>query len=81
MSNSPDALCSKEETPDLWFSERKAAVQLAKSICNRCDIRQQCLSDALEYEALGQTMMAGVLGGMTPQERGKLRRRTPQLTS
>jgi len=44
------------------------AVRVAKQICGRCEIRQQCLQFALQTK---QEYM--IYGGLTPQERQSLK--------
>ena len=57
--------------PDLFFpedwdvgSERRNVISLAKSYCEVCPIRSQCL----EY-AITAKEEFGIWGGLTPQER------------
>ena len=68
------AACLTEE-PELFFpigSSGPAIAQTAKakSVCERCEVRETCLEWALET---GQD--AGVWGGMAEDERRALRRR------
>lgn len=61
--------------PDLFFPISRSGpalrqVMRAKAICARCDIRRECL----RY-ALGAGSIQGVWGGMTEEERRRLRRR------
>ncbi|GAA2478357.1 MULTISPECIES: WhiB family transcriptional regulator [Actinomycetes] len=64
------------EDPDLFFpigSTGPAQVQAerAKTVCERCPVRQECLDWALDT---GQGI--GIWGGTTELERRRLRRRT-----
>ena len=34
--------------PDLWFAERPADLERAKTLCGDCPIRRQCLRAALD---------------------------------
>jgi WhiB family redox-sensing transcriptional regulator len=34
--------------PDLWFAEAPAELELAKSLCDSCPVRVQCLSGAVD---------------------------------
>ncbi|MFC7549462.1 WhiB family transcriptional regulator [Plantactinospora sp. GCM10030261] len=34
--------------PDLWFSDSPAELELAKSLCGDCPLRQECLTGAVE---------------------------------
>ena len=36
------------ENPDLWFAERPAELELAKSLCTECPMRDACLAGALD---------------------------------
>nr|WP_265446183.1 WhiB family transcriptional regulator [Flexivirga meconopsidis] len=36
--------------PELWFAERPADLEFAKSLCSDCPLREACLSGALERE-------------------------------
>jgi WhiB family redox-sensing transcriptional regulator len=61
------------ENPDLFFPIGQAApamaqVEDAKRVCRRCDVREPCLSWALEAG-----LDHGVLGGLTEVERRALR--------
>jgi WhiB family transcriptional regulator, redox-sensing transcriptional regulator len=64
-----DAACAGEPT-DLFFPEDESATELAKSICGRCKVRAQCVSYAIDIPSLD-----GVWGGLTRQERLRLRRK------
>lgn len=61
-----------------WFptgSKREISqnTRLAKAICAGCQIRERCLSEAMETErGDGQRGRHGIFGGMTPGERYKL---------
>lgn len=43
-----DQLPCRLHEPDLWFAEQPAELELAKSFCGDCPLRQACLSGALE---------------------------------
>lgn len=56
---------------DLFFSDHmRTVVRKAKLICSTCPVRQQCLDYALKGDELG------VWGGLTANERRKLKRVT-----
>jgi WhiB family redox-sensing transcriptional regulator len=64
-----------DEDPELFFpigNTGPAILQIeeAKQVCRRCDVREQCLSWALEA---GQDH--GVWGGLSEDERRALKRR------
>jgi len=68
------ALC-RDEDPELFFpigTTGPAALQVeeAKAVCQRCEVRVECLGWALET---GQD--AGVWGGLSEDERRALKRR------
>lgn len=63
------ALCSKSD-PDLWFSVGAMEHKVAKSICRRCPVRQECLTYAME-----EPVDHGIWGGFTERERRRYRRR------
>jgi WhiB family transcriptional regulator, redox-sensing transcriptional regulator len=67
----------RDSDPELFFpasdmsaSAGRARVEAAKKVCRRCPVRGTCLSWAFDN---GQE--AGVWGGMTEEERRRLRRR------
>lgn len=43
-----DDLPCRSTDPELFFAESPADVELAKSVCTACQIREACLSGALE---------------------------------
>ncbi len=43
-----DDLPCRSTDPELFFAESPADVELAKSVCTECPIREACLSGALE---------------------------------
>lgn len=61
--------------PDTLFVQG-AAQNRAKAICMGCDVRTECLADALDHN-----VEFGVWGGMTERERRALLRRRPQVVS
>ena len=61
--------------PDLLFVQG-AAQNRAKAICLGCQVRTECLADALDNR-----VEFGVWGGMTERERRALLRRRPSVTS
>ena len=72
------ALC-RDEDPELFFpigttGPATEQVEVAKTVCLRCDVRVQCLEWALET---GQD--AGVWGGMSEEERRAVKRRTVRV--
>ncbi len=43
-----DGLPCRENEGDLWFGETPGEVELAKSLCRECPVRELCLAGALE---------------------------------
>lgn len=79
MSNYPEqtwatkALCANEE-PDALFVQGAAQRQV-RSRCFSCEVRLECLADALNSEA-----NFGVWGGLTERERRAILRHMPHIT-
>lgn len=46
----PDALPCRNFDPDLWFSDSPADLELAKSLCDGCPLRLECLAGAVERQ-------------------------------
>ncbi|HEY1919798.1 MAG TPA: WhiB family transcriptional regulator [Streptosporangiaceae bacterium] len=63
------ALCAQAD-PDAFFSESTRQIEMARAICQRCPVRQSCLSQALD----GREEF-GVWGGLDGDERQRLLRR------
>lgn len=61
--------------PDELFVQG-AAQNRAKSVCQGCLVRTECLADALDNRT-----EFGVWGGMTERERRALLRKRPDITS
>ena len=43
-----DSLPCRSNDPELWFAESPADVELAKSLCQACPVRAECLAGALD---------------------------------
>ena len=56
----------------IFFPEEPITTQRvwdqARTFCNQCTVRQQCLDYAINHETLGFRRY-GMFGGMTPKER------------
>jgi hypothetical protein len=69
------AACRDVEDPDAFFPtaeagpERNAQVTTAKAVCARCEVRAECLVEALAR------IPYGIAGGLTEHERRRLRTR------
>lgn len=64
-----DALCAQTD-PDLFFPEVGERNPAAKAVCGRCAVREQCLAFAM-----GNREPYGIWGGLSADERKKLRTR------
>ena len=67
----------REHDAELWFAESTADVELAKSLCQECPLRQGCLAGAVEREEPwgvwgGEVFVAGAV---VPRKRGRGRPR------
>lgn len=68
------ALCAQTD-PEAFHPERGGSTEPAKKICQRCEVRQECL----EY-ALAAREEFGVWGGMSEPERKDERERRKTRT-
>lgn len=77
-----NALCAQVD-PELFFPTPGATAALPKSICEKCDVRTECLDAALTEESQSGDMVPhGVRGGLSAMERAMiLRDRRAQLPS
>jgi len=66
--------CGKDSPDDLFVEG--AAQRAAREVCLRCQVRVECLIDALDNR-----IAFGVWGGMTERERRALMRRLPDVVS
>lgn len=64
------ALCRDHDTPDLWHptSTSADAAAEARTICGRCPVKGECLTFAL-----ADPRLTGVWGGLTDNQRTRLR--------
>ena len=62
------ALCA-ETDPEAFFPEKGGSVRAAKRVCARCEVRAECLEDALRTDE-----RFGIRGGKSERERRKLKR-------
>ena len=63
-----DALCAQTD-PEAFFPEKGGSTREAKAVCQRCDVRDQCLRVALANDE-----RFGIWGGLSERERRRLRR-------
>jgi WhiB family transcriptional regulator, redox-sensing transcriptional regulator len=73
----------REHDAELWFAESTADVELAKSLCQECPIRQGCLAGAVERQEPwgvwgGEVFVGGVV---VPRKRGRGRPRKDETTA
>jgi hypothetical protein len=54
----------------LFYDGSAASVAVAKAVCSRCGVRQQCLAEALTEEADAKPF--GTRGGLSADERAVL---------
>lgn len=66
-----DAEC-READPALFFPQPGDPGVEAKSLCGRCVVREECLADAMRFNANRDRW--GIRGGMSAEERQKARR-------
>ncbi|MGI4894436.1 MAG: WhiB family transcriptional regulator [Janthinobacterium lividum] len=64
--HAPDPLPCRRYEPELWFAESPTDVELAKSLCTQCPLRNDCLAGALERAEPwgvwgGELLLAGVV--------------------
>jgi WhiB family transcriptional regulator, redox-sensing transcriptional regulator len=60
--------------PEAFFPADGERATPAKRICSGCEVRDECLADALEVEAAHPSHRYGVWGGLSPEERKALAR-------
>lgn len=61
--------------PELFFDPHRRSERRAKSICERCPVRAECLLFAFEAHA-----EFGVWGGLNSKERRKVARLSPKTS-
>ncbi len=59
------------ENPNRWFPERVNDTQIpkAKAICHACPVQADCLEFGLQSRLLDGTLVQGIFGGATYEER------------
>lgn len=62
------ALCAQIDG-DLFFPEKGESASLARSVCARCPVSEECLAFALATNE-----REGIWGGLTARERAQIRR-------
>lgn len=62
--------------PETFYVETGQSVEKAKTVCDPCQFRQPCLSQAMRIEGtFGSRARYGVYAGLSPSERAKLHTR------
>lgn len=61
-----------QESDRIFYPGIGQSANEAKAICSRCPVQQQCLEESFRT---AQTRAYGVFGGLTVEERQRLRRR------
>ena len=61
-----DALCAQTD-PESFYPEKGASTREAKKVCHSCEVRAECLD-----EALANNERFGIWGGLSERERRKL---------
>lgn len=69
-----DALCAQTD-PEAFYPEKGGSTREAKRVCLACEVRDQCLTYALDNDE-----RFGIWGGLSERERRKVKRdrRTPE---
>jgi WhiB family redox-sensing transcriptional regulator len=67
------ALCAQSD-PEAFFPDKGMPARAAQAVCQRCEVRAECLAWALEHD-----QRYGVWGGTTELERRRMRRAARQL--
>ena len=62
------ALCAQTD-PEEFFPEKGGSNRMAKLVCARCDVRVECLEDALVRDD-----RFGIAGGLSERERRRLKK-------
>ena len=63
-----EALCAQTD-PEAFFPEKGGSTREAKRICVGCEVKSECLEDAL-----GHDERFGIWGGLSERERRRLKR-------
>ena len=68
LSWQEQALCAQTD-PEAFSPEKGGSTREAKAVCELCEVRDECLSYALENDE-----RFGIWGGLSERERRRLRR-------
>jgi WhiB family redox-sensing transcriptional regulator len=61
-------LCAQTD-PDAFFPQKGGSSRDAKRVCDRCEVRDECLTYAIEHDE-----RFGIWGGASERERRQIRR-------
>lgn len=64
------ACVSKEINSDIFFSDSQEGIREAKKICERCQVKEECL----DFGTIEQSYIYGVWGGLESKEIRRLKR-------
>lgn len=63
-----DAVCPSVD-PELWYPDKGGSTAVARSICQTCPVKKECLQYALDHDE-----RFGVWGGLSERSRRSLQR-------
>jgi WhiB family redox-sensing transcriptional regulator len=68
-----DAACLGID-PEMFFTDGGPVPAQVRAICDGCNVRRECLDFAMDVEGqdLGHRHRAGIFGGLSGKERGRL---------
>jgi WhiB family redox-sensing transcriptional regulator len=62
------AACA-ETDPEAFFPDNGGSMDRVKAVCGRCDVRERCLTEALERDEA-----FGIFGGLSAEARQRLKK-------
>jgi WhiB family redox-sensing transcriptional regulator len=75
-----DHAACRDHPTSLFYPERGAPITEARRICRGCEVRRECLDDAMNSPA-GAGGDQGVRAGLSAKQRRQLRRRLGQAVT
>lgn len=63
------ALCSSSEHKNKWLSYNLVDIEYAKSICAKCTVHKECISNAINNSYGDNNVIVGVIAGVSEYER------------
>lgn len=67
-----DQAACKGVDPAIFFVRKDRNYRRAKEFCNSCLVRDECLEYALSLEKFSVNARAGIVAGLTPNQRNKI---------